>query len=42
MMTSRGRYSYCNGVGPDYDEIRTGNGMVLDPYGDVLIETVPD
>jgi predicted amidohydrolase len=30
---------FSNGVGPDDDEIRTGNAMVLDPYGDVLIET---
>ena len=24
---------FSNGVGPDDDEIRTGNAMVLDPYG---------
>ncbi|MGH7449507.1 MAG: nitrilase-related carbon-nitrogen hydrolase, partial [Longimicrobiales bacterium] len=30
---------FSNGVGPDDDEIRTGNAMVLDPYGDVLIES---
>ena len=28
-----------NGIGPDDDEIRTGNAMVLDPYGEVLAET---
>ena len=26
-------------VGPDDDEIRTGNAMVLDPYGEVIAET---
>ncbi|MBI2298863.1 MAG: acyltransferase [Armatimonadetes bacterium] len=30
---------FSNGVGPDDDEIRTGNAMVLDPYGRVLSET---
>jgi predicted amidohydrolase len=30
---------FSNGVGPDDDEIRTGNAMVLDPYGEVLAET---
>jgi len=30
---------FSNGVGPDDDEIRTGNAMVLDPYGDVIAET---
>ena len=30
---------YSNGVGVDDDEIRTGNAMVLDPYGRVLVET---
>ena len=30
---------FSNGIGPDDDEIRTGNGMVLDPYGDVIAET---
>lgn len=30
---------FSNGVGPDDDEIRTGNAMVLDPYGQVLAET---
>ena len=34
---------FSNGVGPDDDEIRTGNAMVLDPYGEVIAETrVPD
>jgi len=27
---------FSNGIGPDDDEIRTGNAMVLDPYGDVI------
>ena len=30
---------FSNGVGPDGDEIRTGNAMVLDTYGRVLAET---
>jgi predicted amidohydrolase len=30
---------FSNGVGPDDDEIRTGNAMVLDPYGEVIAET---
>jgi predicted amidohydrolase len=30
---------FSNGIGPDDDEIRTGNAMVLDPYGEVLAET---
>ena len=30
---------FSNGVGVDDDEIRTGNAMVLDPYGQVLAET---
>jgi predicted amidohydrolase len=30
---------FTNGIGPDDDEIRTGNAMVLDPYGDVIAET---
>jgi len=30
---------FSNGVGPDDDEIRTGNAMVLDPYGEVIVET---
>ena len=30
---------FSNGVGADDDEIRTGNAMVLDPYGRVLAET---
>jgi predicted amidohydrolase len=32
-------YVFSNGVGPDDDEIRTGNAMILDPYGRVLAET---
>lgn len=30
---------YSNGVGLDDDEVRTGNAMILDPYGDILTET---
>jgi predicted amidohydrolase len=30
---------YSNGVGIDDDEVRTGNAMILDPYGEVLAET---
>ncbi|MFC1479783.1 nitrilase family protein [Planctomycetota bacterium] len=30
---------FSNGVGLDDDEVRTGNAMILDPYGDILSET---
>lgn len=30
---------FSNGVGVDDDEVRTGNSMILDPYGEVLAET---
>jgi predicted amidohydrolase len=30
---------FSNGIGPDDDEIRTGNAMVLDPYGEVVAES---
>ena len=30
---------YSNGVGLDGDEVRTGNAMILDPYGEILAET---
>ena len=30
---------YSNGVGVDDDEVRTGNAMIIDPYGDILTET---
>jgi predicted amidohydrolase len=30
---------FSNGVGVDDDEIRTGNAMIIDPYGRVLTET---
>ena len=30
---------FSNGVGVDDDEVRTGNSMVLDPYGEVIAET---
>jgi len=31
---------FSNGVGPDDDEIRTGNAMILDPYGRIPAETI--
>ncbi|SDW03777.1 Predicted amidohydrolase [Arthrobacter sp. cf158] len=30
---------FSNGVGRDDDEIRTGNAMILDPYGAIVAET---
>lgn len=30
---------FSNGVGRDDDEVRTGNSMILDPYGRILAET---
>ncbi|MCU1437256.1 MAG: Nitrilase/cyanide hydratase and apolipoprotein N-acyltransferase [Naasia sp.] len=30
---------FANGVGRDDDEIRTGNAMILDPYGRIVAET---
>ncbi|WNG40096.1 acyltransferase [Archangium violaceum] len=30
---------FSNGVGQDDDEVRTGNAMILDPYGRILAET---
>lgn len=30
---------FSNGVGIDDDEVRTGNAMILDPYGRVLVES---
>jgi predicted amidohydrolase len=30
---------FANGVGVDDDEIRTGNAMIIDPYGRILAET---
>ena len=30
---------FSNGIGPDDDEIRTGNAMVLDPHGDIIAES---
>ena len=30
---------FSNGVGVDDGEVRTGNAMILDPYGEVLVET---
>jgi predicted amidohydrolase len=31
--------AFSNGVGIDGDEIRTGNAMLLDPFGRILAET---
>jgi predicted amidohydrolase len=30
---------FSNGVGLDHGEVRTGNAMVLDPYGEILVES---
>ncbi|MFT5526583.1 MAG: putative amidohydrolase [Pirellulaceae bacterium] len=30
---------FSNGVGPDDNEVRTGNAMILDPYGRIIVET---
>ena len=30
---------FSNGVGPDDDEIRTGNAMIIDPYGRIVAES---
>jgi len=30
---------FSNGVGIDDNEVRTGNAMILDPYGEILVET---
>lgn len=30
---------FSNGIGQDEDEVRTGNAMILDPYGRILAET---
>lgn len=32
-------YVFSNGVGTDDDEVRTGNAMLIDPYGEILAET---
>ncbi|WP_422350956.1 nitrilase-related carbon-nitrogen hydrolase [Flagellimonas sp.] len=32
-------YIFSNGIGKDDDEIRTGNAMVIDPYGRIISET---
>lgn len=32
-------YIFSNGVGADDDEVRTGNAMIIDPYGRILNET---
>ncbi|MBR7831694.1 acyltransferase [Actinospica durhamensis] len=30
---------FSNGVGRDHDEVRTGNAMIVDPYGRILAES---
>ena len=30
---------FSNGVGYDDGEVRTGNAMILDPYGEIMAET---
>ncbi|HEX2716983.1 MAG TPA: nitrilase-related carbon-nitrogen hydrolase [Gemmatimonadaceae bacterium] len=30
---------FSNGIGPDDDEIRTGNAMILGPYGEIVAES---
>ncbi|NOJ21124.1 nitrilase family protein [Vibrio coralliilyticus] len=30
---------FSNGVGVDVDEVRTGNAMILNPYGEIITET---
>ena len=30
---------FSNGVGQDEEEVRTGNAMILDPYGRIIVET---
>lgn len=30
---------FSNGVGLDDDEVRTGNAMIIDPYGEILVES---
>ncbi len=30
---------FSNGIGIDDDEIRTGNSMIIDPYGRIIVET---
>ncbi|MEV0650181.1 nitrilase-related carbon-nitrogen hydrolase [Phytomonospora sp. NPDC050363] len=30
---------FSNGIGRDDDEVRTGNAMIIDPYGRILTET---
>lgn len=33
-------YLFSNGVGLDDDEIRTGNAMIIDPYGRIINESL--
>ena len=30
---------FSNGVGRDDDEVRTGNAMIIDPYGEIIVES---
>jgi len=31
--------AFSNGVGPDQEEVRTGNAMIIDPFGRIITET---
>jgi predicted amidohydrolase len=32
-------YVFTNAVGVDHDTIKTGNAMIIDPYGEILVES---
>ena len=32
-------YVFSNAVGVDHDTIKTGNAMVIDPFGEILVES---
>lgn len=32
-------YAFCNPIGYDGDHLKNGNAMIIDPYGEVLVET---
>jgi len=32
-------YVFSNAVGVDHDTIKTGNAMIIDPYGEILVES---
>ena len=39
LLVNKDSFRVGNGVGIDDDEVRTGNAMILDPYGRILAET---